>query len=94
MQSIAIIINIVALCRLGGAFGVFEMFICRVGGANYFLSVGGCMSFFLTKRIVALFREGLHCSCLGVCHCSSIGQQSTTIADEIKELSMMYWQLL
>ena len=43
-----------------------------------------------TDIVVALFREGLYCSCLGVCHCSGIGQHSTTIADEIKELSMMY----
>ena len=33
------------LGRARGAIGVFEMFIYRVGGANQFLSVGGCMSY-------------------------------------------------
>ena len=46
------------LCRLGGAFGVFEMFICRVGGANYFLSVGGCMSY-LNKTCCGLVSIGI-----------------------------------
>ena len=35
-----------ALCRLGGAFGVFEMFICRVGGANHFFISWGMHELF------------------------------------------------
>jgi len=53
-----------ALCRLGGAFGVFEMFICRVRGANQFLSVGGCMSY-LNKTCRGLVLRGIVMQLLG-----------------------------
>ena len=45
----------------------------------------------LDKYCRGLFQEGLYCSCLGVCHCSSIGQQSTTIADGIGKVLLIYW---
>ena len=45
-----------------------------------------------TDIVVALFREGLYCSCLGVCHCSNIGQQSTTIADGFGKVLLIYCQ--
>ena len=79
------------LCRLGGAFGVFEMFICRVGGANHFLSVGGCMSY-LNKTCCGLVSRGIVMQLLGGIPLQSIGQQSTTIADGIGKVLMIYWR--
>ena len=46
------------------------------------------------KTYCGVVSRGIVLQLLGGMPLQSIGQQSTTIADEIKELSMMYWQLL
>ena len=45
-----------------------------------------------TNIVMALFQRGIVLQQLGVCHCSSIGQQSTTIADGIGKVLLIYYQ--
>ena len=76
---------------LGCNWGLWDVYLSCRRGQSIFYQLGDVWVF-LIKSVVALFREGLHCSCLGVCHCSSIGQQSKTIADGIGKVYLIYWR--
>ena len=53
------------LCRLGGAFGVFEMFICRVGETNQFFISWGMHELFKQNVLWLSFERDCNAAACG-----------------------------